>query len=110
MLALIEIVADLLALASVMVIHEYQLSRHRIFEILFAHQSVGAKHYFIFVWNENSLVKIVTHYQLDVVFFQDNVVLEQSIAHGFPELVVFGVFIQMLLGLYLRETLESLDH
>ena len=99
MLALVEVVADLLPLTPIVVVHEHQLPGHRVVEILLAHQCVRTEHYLILIWDKYTFIKVVAHYKFHIVLFQDHVVLEQGIAHSFPEFVVLSVLAQMLLSL-----------
>ena len=98
MLALIKIVSSLTLIklilsyfTSCVIIKEHQLSSDSVLKVSPPHEGIGTEHYLIVFRNEYTLIKIVTHNELNVVSLQYNVVLEQSVGHNFPHFVVSNI-------------------
>ena len=72
MLAFVEVVS---ALASLVVVHEYELAMDGIFEVRLVHQGVGAEHDLVVLREVHALVKVIAHYHLKVILFEHHVVL-----------------------------------
>ena len=59
MLAIIEVVV----LTALVVIQANELPFHRIVEVLFLHQDVGAKYYLVFLWDKSTLHESITRFK-----------------------------------------------
>jgi hypothetical protein len=82
-----EVVANTLVplLAPGVIVHKDELSGQGVVEVFLSHQCVRAKHYLGFIWHKYPFVKVITHYELDTVSFEEDVILKERIAHGLPD-------------------------
>jgi len=85
MLAVVTIVV----LTSIIVVHFYQMTLNCVIEVVSAREHIRAKENSVFIIDERAFQKLIARVQVNCLRLENNVISEQLVGDGGPELVLF---------------------